>query len=216
MVKLRTSWSLLTQACNFLPHIPSLKKQNVTYVSQLTFFPGQSWALPGKSWSCNQMHREHIRACLGLLGLHWQHLNLQAPAIPLNSTGCKLMLCSLLCGRWDHKSARVMAPHQLAEFISSVSYTIPSCGTALAAQLPAHDPCSWENISKNSFKDCVRGLQTLISSILSNLCMASHPFWLRIRGNSSSSQIRAPGEWILVQGLGGCQILSKSNKELSA
>lgn len=71
------------------------------------------------------MPREDIRSYLGLLSLHCLHLNLQAPGIPLSSTNCKLMPCLPLCDPRDHKSARVMTPHQLAEFIASISYAIP-------------------------------------------------------------------------------------------
>lgn len=87
------------------------------------------------------MPREDIRTYLGLLGLHCQHLNLQAPGILLSSTGCKLMPCLPLCDYRDHKSARVMTPHQLAEFISSVSYAIPVQHLQLDSQ--PMTPAAW-------------------------------------------------------------------------
>lgn len=63
----------------------------------------------------------------------------------------------------------------------------------LAAGLPVHDPSSWENIPPNSHKGCMRGLQSLTSSVQRNLCTTSHPICLWIRGNSSS-RVGAPGE----------------------
>jgi len=89
------------------------------------------------------------------------------------------------CGCQDQKNARVLNPHPLAGFISSVSHAIPY--TALAVQYSLLDsqltpPCSWENIPQTSRK----GLQSLTSSVQSNFWTTSHPFWLHVRGTAAA------------------------------
>lgn len=179
----------LSSSSKHTPPVWKCKKLHIQ-VSRLSLLDQAEHSL-GKARAEIRCAREDTRACLGLLGLYGHHRNLHAPATHLISITvtartinvprhCTLVSNALLCSR----------------------------SPVLVAGLPVHDPSSWENIPPNSHKGCMRGLQSLTSSVQRNLCTTSHPIWLRIRGNSSS-RVRAPGEWTYARGLaGGSQILS--------
>lgn len=109
--------------------MPSLKKQKVTYVSQMTSF---SWTELSTPWKKAGAKIDAQRRHQSLSGT--SRPTLTAPEPPLSSTGWRLTQYLPLCDHRDCKSARVMTPHQLAEFTSYVSYAIPAQHLQLDSQ----------------------------------------------------------------------------------